>query len=126
MYLIDKCHKLGIIDKRKNMTELKDLKIFIIDNSNYMASSFIIETDLPHLSLIHTPTMRYPSRIKDDMIVYYCMRSTLICALKNDIKCIVIPVFGGSCGGISGEVAGKRMREAYDQILGKVGPNYDI
>lgn len=91
-----------------------------------VASSFIIKTDLPHLSLIHTPIMRYPSRIKDDMIVYYCMCSTLICVLKNDIKYIVISVFGGSCGGISGEVAGKRMREAYDQILGKVGPNYDI
>lgn len=84
-----------------------------------VGTSFIIKTDLPNLSLIHTPTMQYPSVIKDDMIVYYCMRSTLICALKNDVKCIVIPVFGGACGCVDPLVSSKRLKDAYMQILTK-------
>jgi len=86
-----------------------------------VASSFLIKTDIPELSLIHTPTMRYPSVIKDDLIVYYSMRSTLICALENNVSCIVIPVFGGLCGGVPAEVAAIRMKEAYNQILNKKG-----
>ncbi|MBE5745989.1 MAG: hypothetical protein E7359_01735 [Clostridiales bacterium] len=82
-----------------------------------VATSFIIKTDIPNLSLIHTPTMQSPSIILDDMIVYYCMRSTLICALKNDINCIVIPVFGGSCGNVPPSISSKRLKDAYVQIL---------
>lgn len=89
-----------------------------------VGTSFIIKTDLPNLSLIHTPTMQYPSKIKDDMVVYYCMRSTLMCALANNIKCIVIPVFGGACGGLEPEVTSKRIKEAYLQILNKTGVKY--
>ncbi len=91
-----------------------------------VGTSFIIKTDLPNLSLIHTPTMRYPSIIKDDYMVYYCMRSTLLCALKNDIKTIVIPVFGGACGQVHPITAGERMRQAYDQILYKKGYEYEF
>ncbi|MCQ2795233.1 MAG: macro domain-containing protein [Bacilli bacterium] len=82
-----------------------------------VGTSFIIKTHLPHLSLIHTPTMKYPSRILDDSIIETCMASTLTCALDNDIKCIVIPVFGGSCGGLSPEVTSKRMLNAYKKLL---------
>ncbi len=81
-----------------------------------VGTSFIIKTDFPNLSLIHTPTMQYPSVIKDDMIVYYCMRSTLICALENDVNCIVIPVFGGACGGVDPQISSKRLKQAYTQI----------
>ena len=86
-----------------------------------VATSFIIKTDFPNLSLIHTPTMQYPSIIKDDMIVYYCMRSTLICALQNDIKNIVIPVFGGACGDVDPTISSKRLKQAYLQILNRTG-----
>jgi O-acetyl-ADP-ribose deacetylase (regulator of RNase III) len=89
-----------------------------------VGTSFYIETDIPGISLIHTPTMQYPSRIIDDMIVYYCMRSTLMCALSNGVRSIVIPVFGGQCGGVDPDVAVRRMREAYEQILNHVGPDY--
>lgn len=81
-----------------------------------VGTSFIIKTNLSNLYLIHTPTMQRPSIIKDDMIVYYCMRSTLICALQNNIKSVVIPVFGGSCGGLTPERASTRMFDAYSQI----------
>ena len=89
-----------------------------------VGTSFIIKTDIPNLSLIHTPTMQYPSKILDDMIVYYCMRSTLICALKNDIKSIVIPVFGGACGCVEPEITSKRLKDAYMQILNNIGVKY--
>ena len=70
--------------------------------------------------------MQYPSIIKDDMVVYHSMRATLMCALKNDIKCIVIPIFGGACGRINANIASRRMKEAYLQILNRIGPSYDI
>lgn len=68
--------------------------------------------------------MRYPSVILDDMIVYYCMRSTLICAMENDVTNVVIPVFGGATGRVDVKVAAVRMREAYDQIRQRKGPEF--
>ncbi len=91
-----------------------------------VGTSFYIETDNLGVSLIHTPTMKYPSEIKDDMIVYYCMRSTLMCALENDVNTIVIPVFGGGCGGVEPDDAAKRMREGYMQIKNRTGANYNF
>ncbi|MCQ2792726.1 MAG: macro domain-containing protein [Bacilli bacterium] len=84
-----------------------------------VATSFMIKTHLPHLSLIHTPTMKYPSPIEDDQIISKCTTATLLCALKNNIKCIILPVFGGSCGGLSPEVTSQRMKESYIALLHK-------
>jgi len=89
-----------------------------------VGSSFIINTDIYGLKLIHTPTMQYPSLIEDDFIVYQCMRTTLMCAMKHDVNCIVLPVFGGACGGVPGEIAAKRMYEGYIQIKNKTGSKY--
>ena len=91
-----------------------------------IGSSFIIDTPIKGVRLIHTPTMRYPSVIKDPEVVYHCMRSTLICALENDVHCIVIPVFGGKCGKIAPQTAAKWMKEAYLQIAKRKGPAYEI
>lgn len=91
-----------------------------------VATSFYIETDIPGVSLIHTPTMQYPSVIRDSLIVYYCMRSTLICALEHDVKTIVIPVFGGSSGQVEPEIAGQRLYDAYKQIMTRAGAKYDF
>ena len=66
--------------------------------------------------LIHTPTMRIPSKIKDAMVVYHCMRSTLILARKIGIKSIVIPAFGGDCGDVKYSVLAEMMYNAYYQI----------
>ncbi len=85
-----------------------------------VASSFIIDTDIPKLKLIHTPTMQYPSVIKDEMMVYYCTRSTLICALENDVRCIVLPVFGGACGRVEPNVSARLMKKAYLQIRNRI------
>ena len=51
------------------------------------------------------------------MVVYFAMRSTLICALKNNIRSIVIPAFGGACGGLDPDVIAYMMKEAYDQVM---------
>jgi len=92
---------------------------YIKDNfygEQVVGSSFIIDTPIDGLRLIHTPTMRLPEIIKDPALVYHCMRSTLICALKNEVKCIVIPVFGGACGQVNPTTAAIMMKKAYDQI----------
>ena len=67
--------------------------------------------------LIHTPTMRVPSPIKDPMTIYHCMRSTLIVALRNNINSIVIPAFGGDCGNVNYSVIAEMMYEGYKQVF---------
>ena len=67
--------------------------------------------------LIHTPTMQTPKPIKDDFVIYQCMRATLIKALEMKIESIVIPAFGGACGKVAPKIIAKRMKEAYKQIF---------
>lgn len=73
-----------------------------------------------HRSLIHTPTMQYPSHILEPRVIYQCMRTTLLEAIKHDIKSIVIPMFGGTCGGVEPKIAAALMRRGYDQIFSQV------
>ena len=78
-----------------------------------------IVVDIPNApgkKLLHTPTMRTPSVIRDHQVVYQCMRSALIAALANDIKCMIVPAFGGSAGRVPHEVIAFNMRLAWDQI----------
>lgn len=63
-----------------------------------VGTSFIIDIPNSNKKLIHTPTMRVPHVIQDPFVVYQCMRTTLICAMQNNVKSIVIPAFGGHCG----------------------------
>lgn len=71
----------------------------------------------PRQSLIHTPTMERPKEILDPHIIYQCMRTTLITALRHQVKSIVIPIFGGATGGIPAETCGRLMRQAFDQVF---------
>jgi len=81
-----------------------------------VGSSFLINID-KYRKLIHTPTMRIPSKIKDPMVVYHCMRSTLIEAIKNNVESIVIPAFGGDCGDLNYSIISNMMYNAYMQIF---------
>lgn len=74
--------------------------------------------DIPHTNkkLIHTPTMRYPSKIKDSIVVYFAMRETLRVAKNNNIDSIVIPAFGGSCGRLDCNIIAKMMRYGFDEF----------
>lgn len=92
---------------------------YIIENycgEQSVGTSFIIDTNKNNQLLIHTPTMRTPSKIQDSVVVYQCMRSTLLEARKNNIKSILIPVFGGMAGGVNPNDIAKLMRAAYDQV----------
>ena len=94
----------------------------IIDNyygEQPVGSSFIIETNKDNQLLIHTPTMRIPERIKDEKVIYQCMRTTLMLAKDNNIESILIPMFGGSAGGVNPQTIAKLMRLAYDQLQDK-------
>lgn len=61
--------------------------------------------------------MRIPSPIVDSEIIYTSMRSTLICALRNNIKSIIIPAFGGATGMVPFETIAREMFKAYIQIF---------
>lgn len=69
--------------------------------------------------LIHTPTMRTPEVITDSKIIYHCTRSTLIEAMKQGVKSIVIPAFGGCTGQVDKREIANMMRLAYEQITNR-------
>lgn len=81
-----------------------------------VGTSIIFDTDIDGVTLIHTPTMRYPERIIDPCVVYHCMRTCLMCALENDVKSIVIPAFGAATGELSCDVVAEMMFRALSQI----------
>lgn len=66
--------------------------------------------------LIHTPTMRTPEVIKDSRIIYQCMRTTLIEAVRQEVNNIVIPAFGGATGRVPYDEIARMMFLAYKQI----------
>ena len=82
-----------------------------------VGTSIIVDIPNTNKKLIHTPTMRVPSYIKDPMIVYYCMRSVLMLAIKEGVQSIVIPAFGGACGGLRSDVIAYMMKAAYLQVM---------
>ena len=81
-----------------------------------VGTSFIIEADQAGQYLIHTPTMQTPQLIEDPRVIYQCMRSTLIEARKNHMESILIPMFGGSSGGVHPQIIAKMMWKAYKQL----------
>jgi len=97
----------------------KKVQKYIIENlygEQPVGTSIIVDIN-DKQKLIHTPSMRLPSRIKDPMVVYHCMRTCLMTALDNNIKSIVIPAFGGACGGLDFSVIAEMMYNAYYQVF---------
>lgn len=91
---------------------------YIIENYNReqpVSTSFIININ-DNKKLIHTPTMRVPRKIKDEKVIYECMKSTLILAKQNNIESILIPLFGAGTGKIKPQIIAKLMKDAYDEI----------
>lgn len=80
-----------------------------------VGTSFIINAP-KNKKLIHTPTMIVPEVAKDNKVSYSAMRSTLMCALENNINSIVIPPFCVGTGEVPVEIAAKLMFKAYKQI----------
>lgn len=66
--------------------------------------------------LIHTPTMRVPSPIADPMVVYQCIRTSLMEAMRTSRRQVVVPAFGAACGGLPFVKIAQLMWEAYLQV----------
>ncbi len=109
----------AIIDYFGNELEKKVQKY--ISNHLYgeqlVGSSFILKIPGSKKYLIHTPTMITPSPIKDPLVIYQSMRSTLITAIENNVQSIVIPAFGAATGEVSPILVAKYMKAGYDQIF---------
>lgn len=82
-----------------------------------VGTSISLKIPRRNVLLIHTPTMRTPSAIKDSTIIYQCMRTTLMEAINNNCKSVVIPAFGGSVGRVEPDIIAKMMYRAYLQIF---------
>lgn len=98
----------------------QDVRRYIMDNfygEQPVGTSFITDTGKDGVKLIHTPTMRYPERIRDPLVIYTCMRTCLMCAMENDVESIVIPAFGALTGCVPVELVADMMKRAYDQLL---------
>lgn len=79
-----------------------------------VASSLIIDIPNTNKKLIHTPTMKTPSVIKDTFVIYQCMRTTLIKALESRVESIVIPAFGGATGAVEPKIIAIKMLEGFN------------
>lgn len=73
--------------------------------------------------LIHTPTMRYPQELQDIETIRMCMRTALMCAMKNEFKHIVIPAFGAGIGNVTPSVVAKYMFIGYYDIVNSLKVN---
>ena len=116
--LMDGGYDLAITDWFGKQLQIR-VQQYIIDNffgEQPVGTSFYIKANDKGQSLIHTPSMRTPQIIKDPLVVYQCMRSTLMCAYQNNLQSILIPLFGGGCGEVHPQIIAKMMKLAYDQI----------
>ena len=76
-------------------------------------TAFTVDIPNTNKKLIYSPTMRWPHPLRDSTVIYHCMRSTLIEAIKNNIHSIVIPSFGGATGKAKPHFIAKYMKEGY-------------
>ncbi len=116
--LMDGGYDLAITKWYGNQLQ-KRVQQYIIKNfygEQPVGTSFIIEANKDNQYLIHTPTMQTPQLIEDPRVIYQCMRTTLIEAKRNNIESILIPMFGGSCGGVKPEIVAKMMWFGYKQL----------
>ncbi|MDE6029671.1 MAG: macro domain-containing protein [Clostridiales bacterium] len=101
-------------------SDLQDrVQKYIIDNlygEQPICTSIMLDTNLAGIKLIHVPTMRTPSIIKDDRLVYHCTRSCLISALNGGVNSIVVPAFGGATGCVPSDTVALMMWRAYEQF----------
>lgn len=92
---------------------------YIINNfygEQPVGTAFTIETDIPGTYLIHVPSMRVPEEIRDEGVVYQCMRVCLMEAKKHHLQSVVIPAFGGLTGQVPYKRVAELMHKAYMQI----------
>lgn len=59
--------------------------------------------------ILHTPTMIRPSIITDPRVVYHCMRSCILEAMRTECTHILVPAFGGCCGKVDKKLIAEYM-----------------
>lgn len=69
--------------------------------------------DKKHPHLIVAPTMEYPKRVKDPLVVYNSMRSILRVAQQNKIKTVACSGLATTTGGVAPNVAARLMYRAW-------------
>ena len=97
----------------------KKVQKYILENlcgEQPVGTSILIDTGKDGIKLIHTPSMRYPDRIREPLIIYQCMRTCLMTAMANPIKTIVIPAFGGFYGQMPPDTVAQMMWRAWEQL----------
>ena len=94
-------------------------------NEQVVSTSFLIDTSLG-VKLIHTPVMQSPSVIKDDLVIYNATRSSIMCALENDVSSMIIPAFGGGAGFMTPYEVAKNIKDGYLQIKKRSGRKYQF
>ena len=102
-------------DSLQNAVQCKIDKYFYGEQP--VGTSIIVDIPGTMKKLIHTPTMRVPDLIKDPMVIYQCTRMTLMLAISEKVKSIVLPAFGAGCGAVSFQTVADMMRSGYNQIL---------
>ena len=75
-----------------------------------------ISVEYNGMTLVHTPAMRVPSTIADPMVVYHCMRTALIEAMRCGVETMVVPAWGAGCGMLPFGTVADLMAAAYFQV----------
>ncbi len=86
-----------------------------------VGSAALLDIPGTNKKLLHVPSMRLPGPIADPLVVYQCMRVTLMAMLSYGINSIVIPSFGGLTGRLSPNTVASYMHQAYLQIKHHIG-----
>lgn len=93
---------------------------YIINNLNgeqVKGTAFIIDIPNTNKKLIHSPSMRVPSKVSDYEVIYSCMRQTLLVALANNVNTILIPAFGAGVGEVECHVVSLEMYKAFISVF---------
>lgn len=81
-----------------------------------ICSCLVVKIPGMNMKLLHTPSMRTPGVVLDPRIVYQCTRSALVSAVKEHIKKLVMPAFGGLTGGVPQKTIALLQRLAYNDL----------
>ena len=85
-----------------------------------------IKVDIPgsNICLLHAPSMRTPEHIIDPRVIYSCMRCTLVVAVREGLKKIVVPAFGGLTGAVPPRIIAYLMKQAYEDVVERTQTKY--
>lgn len=111
--IMDGGYDKAIIDCLGRPAQYNVFCMLNIKYNNYQPVGTCMAVPYDMYTILHTPTMRYPEKIKDDRVVYNCMYSCLNEAKKSKLNSVVIPAFGACTGMLDFDVVAQHMYNAY-------------